>query len=636
MRRASLVFVALGALLLFGGCHSTEEVGPTTGGIVGTVSNSLGGTLTGLTVTVTSANGQTIGPDTVSSGGIYRVGNIPAAGGSGMIAVGRVPSACTTPAPIPYTGLTAGDTITVDITVVCTAQIGTVFGTVSTLVGGVATVIPNAAVTVTPAGGSAIPAATTSAAGLYNVADVPVGTGGGTVAVGGLPANCVTPAAVSYSGLTSGGSVTANVAVSCTPTTGNLTVTVTEPVGVTAGATVTAPNGTLYNVSGTETLTGLAAGVYTVTAPTSTVVPGTIVNSVYTSAVTGSPATVTVGVTTSASVTYTLRAGSGSAWVTNGNGTAVSFAASQLASSGSPTPPVTLSGLAEANALAFDGSGNLWIASGTSGNDELIEYAAPQLSASGAVTPTLTLTSTNSSISFPQQLTFDLSGNLWVANQHAGTVVEFTNAQLVGLTGTHALIPALTLTSADWGANGVGTLALDVNGTLWVYGSSSSHLGVYGYAASSLTGSGAVQPTTVLTSSAFVTGPQTVAFDPSGNLWVTTNSAVVSFTPAQQAAGGAETPTSTVAVPGNSFINAVGFDDSGDLWLADAATQGIFAFTPTQLAAGGSPTPAISIASSGGSLSGPTAIGFDPHGVGVPLAGGRVTGAPRGRTVRRR
>jgi sugar lactone lactonase YvrE len=635
--RCNQVFRAavLGILPLVG-CDSNDSVAPTTGGIIGTISNSLGGTLNGVTVTVTPANGQAMPVDTVSAGGIYRVGNVPLAGGSGMIAVGHVPGACTAPAPTPYTGLTARDTITVDITVVCTEQIGTVFGTVSTLVGGVATVIPNASVTVTPSGGSALPAALTSAAGLYNVTDVPVSTGGGTVSVSGLPPNCTTPSPVSYTGLLTGGSVTANVSVTCTPTTGNLTVTVTEPVGVTAGATVTTPNGTLYNVSGTATLTGLAPGIYTVTAPTSTVVPGAIVNSVYISAVTGSPVTVAVGVTASASVTYTLRAGSGSAWVTNGNGTAVSFAASQMTTSGSPTPPVTLSGLAEANALAFDGSGNLWIASGTSGNDQLIEYAASQLGTTGTVTPTLTLTSTNQSIAFPQQLTFDLSGNLWVANQSPGTVVEFTAAQLAGLTGTHAPIPALTLTSADWGANGVGTLALDVNGTLWVYGSSSSHLGVYGYAASSLTGSGAVQPTTVLTSSAFVPGPQTVAFDPSGNLWVTTNGAVVSFSAAQQAAGGAETPTTTLSVPGNAFINAVGFDDSGDLWLAVGSSQGIIAFTPTQLAAGGSLTPAITIGSTSGSLSGPTAIGFDPHGVGVPLAGSRVPRAPRARGLKRR
>ena len=125
------------------------------------------------------------------------------------------------------------------------------------------------------------------------MADVPVGNGSGTVAVSTLPANCVTPTPTGYSGLSTGGSLTVNVSVSCTPTTGNLTVTVTEPEGVTAGATVTAPNGTLFNVSGTQTLTGLVPGLYTITAPTSTVVPGPIVNSVYISAVSGNPATVT-------------------------------------------------------------------------------------------------------------------------------------------------------------------------------------------------------------------------------------------------------------------------------------------------------------------------------------------------------
>jgi ligand-binding sensor domain-containing protein len=352
------------------------------------------------------------------------------------------------------------------------------------------------------------------------------------------------------------------------------------------------------------------------------------VNSVYVSAVTGSPVTVSAGATATAGVNYTLRAGSGGAWVTNKSGTAVQFTAAQLGASGSPVPPVILSGLPSANALSFDGRGNLWIASGSSGNDQITEYTAAQLSATGSPAPALTLTSTNQSISLPQQIAFDLGGNLWVANQIAGTVVEFAASQLAGLSGTHALPPAVTLTSADWGANAVGTIAFDIHGTLWVYGFSSGKIGVYGYAASSLTGSGSVPATAVLTNSTFSSGPQTILFDPSGHLWVTTDGTVIEFTAAQIAAGGAQTATVTIVLPGtNAFINAAGFDDGGDLWVADGGSSAIFAYTAVQLGTGGSVTPAIAIASNGGSLSSPTAIGFDPHGIGVPLAN-RVRGTP--------
>ena len=407
------------------------------------------------------------------------------------------------------------------------------------------------------------------------------------VAVSSLPANCTIPAPVAYTGLTIGGTVTANVAVACMATTGNLTVTLNAPNGIGADAAVVAPNGAVYTVTATQTLTGLAPGSYTITAPTSIVVPGSIVNSVYVSAITGSPVTVSAGATATAGVAYTLRAGSGSVWVTNKSGTAVQFSASQVAASGSPVPPVILSGLPSANALAFDGSGNLWIASGSSGNDQIEEYTTSQLGATGSPTPAITLTSTNQSISLPQQIAFDLGGNLWVANQIAGTVVEFAASQLSGLTGSHALAPAVTLTSADWGPNAVGTIAFDVYGTLWVYGFSSGKVGVYGYAAKSLTASGSVPAASVVTNATFSSGPQTLLFDPSGHLWVTTDGTVLEFSAAQLAAGGTQAPQVTLVLPGtNAFINAAGFDDGGDLWVADGGSSAIFAYTATQLGTG--------------------------------------------------
>ena len=624
------LLIGTGAFLA--GCGSSHHTGPApTGTIVGTVSSSLGGPVVGAVVVATPSSGTALPGSTVSAAGTYRVVEVPLDGGDGHIAVGTLPAGCVVPGPVPYTGLTNKDSLTVDITIECVAPVGTVSGTVSTAVGGVATPLANVKVTVTPAAGTAQPAVMTSPLGAYSVSNVPVSTGAGAVAVSNVPANCTIPSPTPYTGLAIGGAVTTNVAVTCMATTGNLTVTLTAPNGIGADAAVMAPNGAVYTIVSTQTLTGLTPGSYVVTAPTNIVVPGQIVNSVYVSAVTGSPVTVSAGATATAGVTYTLRPGSGSVWVTNKSGTAVQFAAAQVSASGSPVPPVILSGLASANALSFDGNGNLWVASGTSGNDQLDEYTPSQLAATGSPTPALTLKSVNQSISLPQQIAFDLAGNLWVANQIAGTVVEFAASQLTGLSGSHALAPAVTLTSSDWGANAVGTIAFDIHGTLWVYGFSSGKVGVYGYAASSLTGSGSVHPAAVLTNPTFSSGPQTLLFDPSGHLWVTTDGTVAEFTAAQLVAGGSQAAAVTIVLPGtNAFINAAGFDDGGDLWVADGGSSAIFAYTATQLGTGGNAPPSISITSNAGSLSSPTAIGFDPHGIGVPLAS-RLRPTPPGR-----
>ena len=65
-------------------------------------------------------------------------------------------------------------------------------------------------------------------------------------------------------------------------------------------------------------------------------------------------------------------------------------------------------------ALAFDGSGNLYVAN--AGNGTVSKFAP------GGATPIATLTGLNS----PSDLAFDASGNLYVANDTANTVSEFT------------------------------------------------------------------------------------------------------------------------------------------------------------------------------------------------------------------
>ncbi len=64
--------------------------------------------------------------------------------------------------------------------------------------------------------------------------------------------------------------------------------------------------------------------------------------------------------------------------------------------------------------------GNLWVSNLLS--DEIIEYTASQLGTTSSPTPAITITST--ALNNPEGLAFDSSGNLWVANYDAVTVWE--------------------------------------------------------------------------------------------------------------------------------------------------------------------------------------------------------------------
>jgi sugar lactone lactonase YvrE len=136
---------------------------------------------------------------------------------------------------------------------------------------------------------------------------------------------------------------------------------------------------------------------------------------------------------------------SGNLWMCN-TLVVVAFSASQLASSGSPVPAVTLS--ADANisldgpvALAFDGGGNLWVANI---NANVVEFASSQLGSTGSPTPAVTLTSAPAAE--PTGLAFDGHGNLRVTSSFFSTVVEFAASQL---RASGAPAPNVTLSGAS-------------------------------------------------------------------------------------------------------------------------------------------------------------------------------------------
>ncbi len=136
----------------------------------------------------------------------------------------------------------------------------------------------------------------------------------------------------------------------------------------------------------------------------------------------------------------TLASAWGSIVVANSLGETVTFYG--IASRGDAPPKSTISvGLDVPNSLAFDSSGDLWVAN--FGDRTVVEYRRQQLSG-GPVVPALTISSGRSgSLNSPAGMAFDASGDLWVANDLSNTLVEYSKTSL-----THGpVVPDVTITS---------------------------------------------------------------------------------------------------------------------------------------------------------------------------------------------
>jgi streptogramin lyase len=152
-------------------------------------------------------------------------------------------------------------------------------------------------------------------------------------------------------------------------------------------------------------------------------------------------------------------------------------------------------------------------------------------------------------------------------------------------------------------------LAFDASGNLWV----STQQAVVELAAATLGTSGPATPTVMLSGAGGSLVPYGLAFDGHGNLWVANdfNGTLVEYTPSQLAAGGTLTPAVTISSNSGSLADpkGVAFDGHGDLWVSNFSTNKLVEFTPTQLSAGGSPVPAVTL-----NTPSPFGLAFDESG----------------------
>jgi ligand-binding sensor domain-containing protein len=327
------------------------------------------------------------------------------------------------------------------------------------------------------------------------------------------------------------------------------------------------------------------------------------------------------GQSTDVTVTYGVVPTSGMLWTgndTGGDADLLGFTAADLATSGSPTAAAA----AEARGrptLAFDRTGNLWVAGRTTVDPPLLRYPAASLSAGGgreahdiAIDSPVFRSSPNA-----QALAFDGAGGLWVAVR-GGPIVMFT-ADQVATSGSPE--PAVVLGAVT----GSEAIAFDAAGNLWANdGGLVVRYDAARLAASTDDPPDLIlelmRPPPVVVQLPSVWG---MAFDSAGNLWVNhQGAAMVRLSPADQRDSGQQTltPQVQINISVSALARGIAFDDEGGLWFAYDRGR-LARLAPSQLTTGAHPgapaAPATLIASPDVGFAGD--ITFYPAPAGLPL-----------------
>jgi sugar lactone lactonase YvrE len=314
----------------------------------------------------------------------------------------------------------------------------------------------------------------------------------------------------------------------------------------------------------------------------------------------------------------------------NGQSATVVLGQTDLTSSASGTTSSTLS---SPQSIVFDSSGNLWVADAA--NNRVLEFKAPLSTGEAAsivlgeanfsvssIDCSYSSTITASCLSTPEGLAFDSSGNLWVADSASDRILEFT----APFTDDEAATVAIGQPDLTTGSNPDATpsasdlmlpggIGFDSTGNLWVADSLDNRVLEFsapfsnGEAASVVIG----QPN--FTSGVFadysqgcqlgqecptassLTAPDGVKFDSAGNLWTAergtgrllefkapfTNGESASLVLGQPSfttfgdAGGfycsAVTPAQYCVAPDD-----LSFDKSGNMWVADTDNWRVVSF----------------------------------------------------------
>jgi sugar lactone lactonase YvrE len=253
------------------------------------------------------------------------------------------------------------------------------------------------------------------------------------------------------------------------------------------------------------------------------------------------------------------------------------------------------------NGIAFDPSGNLWVVD--SGNDSVVEFKAPFTageSVSMAVGGESDGQVNASNLDNPYGIAFDSSGNLWVADASDNRVVEYraplTNGEPASLAIGEPSLTATTNNDAKGNLSEPEDLAFGPSGNLWVADTDDSRILEFtqpfsnGEDASQFIGAANFTSFNGNDTQSTVTLPEAIAFDHSGNLWVSDsgNSRVLEFaTPFSDGMNATRLigqdsyffggPNATQTMLG--YPDGIAFDGSNNLWVADSGFSRVLEYS---------------------------------------------------------
>ncbi|MCI4352979.1 MAG: NHL repeat-containing protein [Thermoplasmata archaeon] len=297
--------------------------------------------------------------------------------------------------------------------------------------------------------------------------------------------------------------------------------------------------------------------------------------------------------------------------------------------------------------VGFDAEGNLWVADWN--DNRVLEFSPPFANGEPAsiVIGQSDFSSTQPQIgatglSNPFGVAFDTRGDLWVPDYSNNRILEYippfhndmAAALVLGQPGFSSESPA----ASPAGLAGPCGITFDASGDLWVADYLNNRVVEFlppfvdGESASVVFGQKDFMSGAAGAGARGLHWPQTVAFDPLQNLWVSDfgNNRVVEFSPPfrsdPSAAGvvgqaGFETNRSGSGPSGLSGPFAAAFDGWGKLWVADTGNNRVLSFPPPirtgASAAGVIGQGSFSTNQSGTGASGlamPADVAFDPLG----------------------
>jgi len=363
---------------------------------------------------------------------------------------------------------------------------------------------------------------------------------------------------------------------------------------------------------------------------------------------------------------------SGNLWVADkGNNRILKYPAANLATGGAATvvlgqsdftsdaQGLTATTMKNATSVTFDSSGNLWVAD--KGNSRILKYPAANLATGGAATVVLGqsgLTSdakgtTATTLINATSVTFDSSGNLWVADKGNSRILKYPAANLATGGAATVALGQTDLTSNDHGNvnspyshsakqfHNPTDIAIDSTGNVWisewnnhrVLKFDTSNLKIGG-AATVVLGQTDFTSKTLGNTATTLRETAGIAFDSSGNLWVTDTGGhrVLKYPAANLATGGAatvalgqsdltsmSTGNTATAVDTPEYIT---FDSDGNLWLSDRNNHRVLKYPAANLATGGAATVALGQSGLTSKSTGNTATTLDaPRGLTFDSSG---------------